>query len=71
MELKDIEVEQHERIDMPELTALQKEYLLKRHGTLELDPMPSQDPADPLNWPRWKVSFWKVELGFLPANSCN
>lgn len=33
-----------------------QEYLLERHGTLELDPIPSMDPADPYNWPGWKVS---------------
>jgi hypothetical protein len=31
------------------------QYLLQRHGTLDLDPMPTADPADPLNWPSWKV----------------
>jgi hypothetical protein len=30
-------------------------YLLERHGTLDLDPVPSMDPADPYNWPSWKV----------------
>lgn len=29
-------------------------YLIARHGTLDLDPMPSADPADPYNWPQWK-----------------
>ncbi|PYI04771.1 MFS multidrug transporter [Aspergillus sclerotiicarbonarius CBS 121057] len=28
-----------------------KSYLLQRHGTLDLDPIPSMDPADPYNWP--------------------
>lgn len=32
-----------------------REYLMQRHGTLELDPMPSMSPADPYNWPQWKV----------------
>lgn len=31
-----------------------RDYLLQRHGTLELDPMPTMDPADPYNWPQWK-----------------
>ncbi|KAM0714061.1 hypothetical protein Q7P37_011025 [Cladosporium fusiforme] len=31
-----------------------RDYLIQRHGTLELDPIPSMDPADPYNWPRWK-----------------
>ncbi|KAE8378666.1 major facilitator superfamily domain-containing protein [Aspergillus bertholletiae] len=31
-----------------------RDYLLQRHGTLDLDPIPSMDPADPYNWPSWK-----------------
>lgn len=34
-----------------------RDYLLERHGTLELDPIPSMGPADPYNWPEWKVSI--------------
>lgn len=30
-------------------------YLLARYGTLDLDPLPSMDPLDPLNWPDWRV----------------
>uniref|UniRef100_A0A060T9Y3 ARAD1D18524p n=1 Tax=Blastobotrys adeninivorans TaxID=409370 RepID=A0A060T9Y3_BLAAD len=30
------------------------DYILKRHGTLELEPMPTNDPQDPLNWPELK-----------------
>ena len=33
-----------------------RDYLLERHGTLELDPIPGMSPADPYNWPEWKVS---------------
>lgn len=33
-----------------------RDYLLERHGTLELDPIPGMGPADPYNWPEWKVS---------------
>lgn len=33
------------------------DYLLQRHGTLEIDPLPSIDPAEPYNWPEWKVCF--------------
>lgn len=32
-----------------------RDYLLARHGTLELDPIPGMGPADPYNWPEWKV----------------
>ena len=38
-----------------ELPVAHREYLLARHGTLDLDPLPSASPADPYNWPRWKV----------------
>jgi len=31
------------------------DYLLKRHGTLELDPLPGHGDADPYNWATWKV----------------
>lgn len=30
-----------------------KAYIMQRHGTLELDPLPSSSPQDPLNWPLW------------------
>lgn len=38
-----------------------KAYLVERHGTLDLDPIPSMDPADPYNWPLWKVR-WNTVL---------
>ncbi|KAI1614676.1 major facilitator superfamily domain-containing protein [Exophiala viscosa] len=31
-----------------------REYLLRVHGTLDLDPIPAMDDADPYNWPLWK-----------------
>lgn len=37
------------------LTPEHREYLLARHKTLDLVPLPTMDPADPLNWPTWKV----------------
>ncbi|GAB1199921.1 hypothetical protein APSETT444_009280 [Aspergillus pseudonomiae] len=36
------------------LSPSHREYLFKRHGTLDLDPMPSASDADPYNWPTWK-----------------
>ncbi|KAL4896853.1 major facilitator superfamily domain-containing protein [Aspergillus ambiguus] len=39
---------------MANLSAAHREYLLQRHGTLELDPLPSASNADPYNWPAWK-----------------
>ncbi|KAF7197026.1 Efflux pump vrtL [Pseudocercospora fuligena] len=40
------------------------DYLIKRHGTLDLDPIPSSDPADPYNWPSWKKMANLVVVGF-------
>jgi hypothetical protein len=41
------------------LSETHKSYLIERHGTLDLDPIPSMDPADPYNWPSWKVNRHK------------
>lgn len=38
-----------------ELTQQHREYLIARHGRIDLKPLPTMDPADPLNWPAWKV----------------
>lgn len=32
-----------------------RDYLIERHGTLDLDPVPGISPTDPYNWPAWKV----------------
>lgn len=32
-----------------------RQYLLNRHGTYDLDPVPDMGDADPYNWPQWKV----------------
>ncbi|KAJ5091132.1 hypothetical protein NUU61_006002 [Penicillium alfredii] len=42
-------------------------YLLQRHGTLDLDPVPSVDPADPYNWPRWKKT---ANLSLVAFHAC-
>ncbi|RJE21726.1 transporter [Aspergillus sclerotialis] len=36
------------------LSEAHRVFLLRRHGTLDLDPLPSMDPADPYNWSLWK-----------------
>src|SRR5207248_2517605 len=41
-----------------------RDYLLKRHGTLTLDPIPSADPADPYNWPAWKKNVNLILVAF-------
>lgn len=33
-----------------------RQYLIERHGTHNLDPIPDTGDADPYNWPTWKVS---------------
>ena len=38
-----------------DLSTEHRDYLISRHGTSDLEPLPSMDPNDPLNWPRWKV----------------
>jgi hypothetical protein len=40
--------------NLPVLTEEHRDYLIQRHGTVDLDPLPSADPADPYNWPQWK-----------------
>lgn len=37
------------------LTEEHRQYLLQRHGTLELDPLPDASDADPYNWSTSKV----------------
>ena len=44
-----------------------RSYLLNRHGTLHLDPLPSDDPNEPYNWPRWKVG---VQVSSTPWRLC-
>jgi hypothetical protein len=41
-----------------------KRYLLERHGTFELDPLPSSSPKDPLNWPGWKKNTQLLMVAF-------
>lgn len=37
------------------MSAEHQQFLLQRHGTLDLDPVPGPGSADPYNWPNWKV----------------
>jgi hypothetical protein len=51
-------------LDKDEVSHLSEEhrqYLIERHGTFELDPMPSMGTADPFNWPQWKVSLYNSD----------
>lgn len=42
-----------------------RDYLIERHGTLDLDPIPGMSPTDPYNWPTWKVSLCLQFKGVL------
>lgn len=44
-----------EKGSLGELSPQHRDYLIARHGTIDLDPLPTMDPADPLNWPAWKA----------------
>lgn len=37
------------------LSESHRDYMIERHNTLDLDPIPGMGPADPYNWPEWKV----------------
>ena len=39
----------------PQLTREHHDYLMQRHGTIDLEPLPGHGNADPYNWPAWKV----------------
>ncbi|KAI0153601.1 major facilitator superfamily domain-containing protein [Pestalotiopsis sp. NC0098] len=38
--------------EVEDLSDEHRAYLMDRHGSLALEPVPSMDPADPYNWPR-------------------
>ncbi|KAL2813958.1 major facilitator superfamily domain-containing protein [Aspergillus granulosus] len=46
------------------LSLAHREYLLNRHGTLDLDPLPSADDDDPYNWPTWKKLVNLILIAF-------
>ncbi|KIM97287.1 hypothetical protein OIDMADRAFT_130692 [Oidiodendron maius Zn] len=50
----------------------EERYIFERHGTLDLIPMPSADPADPLNWPAWKKNLNLILVAFhgLMSTGC-
>ncbi|KAJ9194007.1 hypothetical protein DTO164E3_7595 [Paecilomyces variotii] len=47
-----------------ELSPAHKEFLLQRHGSLDLDPVPSFSGADPYNWPTWKKNINLILVAF-------
>ncbi|KAH1592197.1 hypothetical protein KXX69_007156 [Aspergillus fumigatus] len=44
----------HADIVASRLSRSHRDFLMEHHGTLDLDPIPSMDLADPYNWPAWK-----------------
>jgi hypothetical protein len=54
---------------VPVLTEEHRDYLIQRHGTVDLDPLPSADPADPYNWPQWKKVVNLSCVAFHVSNS--
>ncbi|PGH01234.1 hypothetical protein AJ79_07966 [Helicocarpus griseus UAMH5409] len=46
------------------LSDAHREYLLARHGRLDLNPLPSMSPDDPLNWPAWKKNTQALMVAF-------
>lgn len=44
-----------------------RQYLQRRHGTLDLDPVPGFGDADPYNWPNWKKT---VNLVLVAWHAC-
>lgn len=55
--------------DIDALSKEHKEYLLQRHGTLELDPLPGHGDADPYNWSTTKASLVSTFLTTTSDNS--
>lgn len=59
---------QHTYIAHDEIASLSqshKDYLIAKHGSLDLDPVPSFGDADPYNWANWKVIM--SICAFVPA----
>ncbi|OJJ86763.1 putative MFS transporter [Aspergillus glaucus CBS 516.65] len=41
-----------------------RDYLIERHGTLDLDPIPGISRTDPYNWPTWKKMMNLILVAF-------
>ncbi|KAK7423656.1 hypothetical protein QQX98_000846 [Neonectria punicea] len=48
------EIEHGGQNSLPFISEEHREYLIQRHGTANLDPLPHMDDDDPLNWPERK-----------------
>jgi hypothetical protein len=49
----------HTHIEKDEIATISDAHreCLRRHGTLNLDPVPDMGGADPYNWPAWKMTI--------------
>ncbi|GKZ50814.1 hypothetical protein AbraIFM66951_004181 [Aspergillus brasiliensis] len=63
-----------EHVPVEQLSTSHREFLLAHHGTLDLVPLPTDSPNDPLNWPSWRkhviillVSFHAMMCLFMGA----
>ena len=51
------------------LTLEHEAYLVQRHGTADLQPLPSMDPNNPYNWLSWKVCELFLLFGICAGHS--
>ncbi|KAH8799675.1 putative MFS transporter [Xylogone sp. PMI_703] len=54
----------HVEENLSSLPPEHSQYLLHRHGTLDLSPLPTTNDADPYNWPNWKKNVNLVIVSF-------
>ncbi|CDK26262.1 unnamed protein product [Kuraishia capsulata CBS 1993] len=52
-----------------DLTSTHREFLISRHGSVDLDPLPSGDPSEPINWPD-STKMWHLILLSCQAFTC-
>ncbi|KAK6460363.1 major facilitator superfamily domain-containing protein [Scheffersomyces coipomensis] len=62
-------VEEFDPVAFSELDQEHHDFLMQRHGSVQLDPLPSSDPLDPLNWPDWKKNFEILLIAFQTFSS--
>ncbi|KAK3302796.1 major facilitator superfamily domain-containing protein [Chaetomium strumarium] len=54
MAKEELEATNSQNVETRGLTEAHREYLLHRHGTLDLEPVPDMSDGDPYNWPKSK-----------------
>ncbi|CUM49414.1 uncharacterized protein AC631_05751 [Debaryomyces fabryi] len=69
-DIEKLNLEHVESINEPQvLTSEHHDFLMKRHGSIQLVPLPSSDPADPLNWSSWKKNYEIILIAFQTFTS--